>query len=723
MNQIRKLTRRQAIQGLGLSLIVSDAASVSGDPVGSKPAGPAPAAPIDRQALVRRHNVIIDTSDLNNPIQVGNGEFAFGADITGLQSFAPFNTMSQWGWHRFPSPEGQKPDEFKGAEWDTHGRDVRYPSPSAAQPALGQWLYDNPQRLNLGRIGLHLKKSDGTSAALEDIKDAHQELDLWSGILSSRFTFESEQVMVETCCHPTLDMVAVRVRSKLAGTGRLAIAVEFPGADAAEFANYVGDWSHPELHETRIHVRDDHRVDCTRKVDSTNYHVSMAWSGKAKTTVPTAANPHRLKLTGSEPDRLEFVCAFASNPLPDVLPSAAQTLSASRVSWKRFWTTGGAIDLSESTDPRWKELERRIVLSQYLMAVNEAGSLPPQESGLVNNGWHGKFHMEMYWWHGAHYALWNRWPLLRRSLGVYNTFHASAKTRAAGQGFKGARWPKMTSADGWESTHPCNALLVWQQPHPIYFAELDFRAHPTRATLERWRDIVFDTADFLASFAFYDASTRRYVLGPPMYIVSENTEPRVTSNPTFELSQWRFGLRTANLWRKRIGLPPNAEWDKVRTGLAALPEQEGLYVTHEGIAEMWTKMNFEHPALTGVLGVLPGDGVNVDTMRRTFHKVMQVWNFDRTWGWDFPMLAMCAAKLGDVKTAVDLLLHPSGGFQFDSRGLATGGPFPYFPANGGLLYATALMAAGWDGAPDRHAPGFPKDGSWTVRHEGLSKAI
>ena len=55
---------------------------------------------------------------------------------------------------------------------------------------------------------------------------------------------------------------------------------------------------------------------------------------------------------------------------------------------------------------RWRELERRIVLSQYLLAVNEAGSLPPQESGLVNNGWNGKFHMEMYWWHAAHYALW-----------------------------------------------------------------------------------------------------------------------------------------------------------------------------------------------------------------------------------------------------------------------------------------------------------------------------
>jgi hypothetical protein len=31
------------------------------------------------------------------------------------------------------------------------------------------------------------------------------------------------------------------------------------------------------------------------------------------------------------------------------------------------------------------------------------------------------------------------------------------------------------------------------------------------------------------------------------------------------------------------------------------------------------------------------------------------------------------------------------------------------------------MAAGWDGAPERNAPGFPEKG-WVVRWEGLKKA-
>ena len=45
----------------------------------------------------------------------------------------------------------------------------------------------------------------------------------------------------------------------------------------------------------------------------------------------------------------------------------------------------------------------------------------------------------------------------------------------------------------------------------------------------------------------------------------------------------------------------------------------------------------------------------------------------------------------------------------------------YLPGNGGLLAAVALMAAGWDGGPDRPAPGFPSDGSWKVRVEGVRK--
>ena len=87
---------------------------------------------------------------------------------------------------------------------------------------------------------------------------------------------------------------------------------------------------------------------------------------------------------------------------------ATEVERASAEAWERFWKSGAAIDLSGSKDPRWRELERRIVLSQYVLRLNESGLFPPQESGLVNNGWFGRYHWEMIWWHGAQFALWGR---------------------------------------------------------------------------------------------------------------------------------------------------------------------------------------------------------------------------------------------------------------------------------------------------------------------------
>ena len=57
--------------------------------------------------------------------------------------------------------------------------------------------------------------------------------------------------------------------------------------------------------------------------------------------------------------------------------------------------------------------------------------------------------------------------------------------------------------------------------------------------------------------------------------------------------------------------------------------------------------------------------------------------------------------------------HPNG-HVYQRPGLAA-----YLPANGGLLAAVALMATGWTGGPT-DAPGFPKDGKWNVRSEGLT---
>ncbi len=80
---------------------------------------------------------------------------------------------------------------------------------------------------------------------------------------------------------------------------------------------------------------------------------------------------------------------------------------------------------------------------------------------------------------------------------------------------------------------------------------------------------------------------------------------------------------------------------------------------------------------------------------------------------------MAAARTGQPALAIDILMNDGAGNRYGIHGINGDG---YFPGNGGVLYAVAMMAAGWDGSPERNAPGFPDDGSWCVRHEGLVKA-
>ena len=137
----------------------------------------------------------------------------------------------------------------------------------------------------------------------------------------------------------------------------------------------------------------------------------LAWGGAARVEV----HGRDWVLSFDRTDRpLEFVVSFSQQPIDSALPDVEQTRVASAQHWQRFWEQGGALDLSGSTDPRAAELERRVVLSQYLTAIQCAGSLPPQETGLTYNSWFGKFHLEMHWWHAAHFALWNRVELLER---------------------------------------------------------------------------------------------------------------------------------------------------------------------------------------------------------------------------------------------------------------------------------------------------------------------
>lgn len=681
---------------------------------------------IDRKALVDCHSPIFHKLDPSSPLSIGNGEFAFTADVTGLQTFPreyqksmPLCTMSHWGWHTSPLPAGLDLKQFRLTQYDTHGRPVGYTTSSKGQLDLYNWLRENPHRLHLGQIGLRLLRNDGGEAQSSDVAQIEQKLDLWAGTLTSRLEFQGRPVVVKTSIHPQLDLLAVKIQSPWAGEGQLSVRFAFPYGSPEMNA---GDWSKPERHRSTMIAQSRNSAQLYRKFETDEYHVAISWKDRA---LFTNEKDHEFTLKpDSSQQQMEFVIAFSPTDrlrTSTDLPSADATFSSSARHWARFWSEGGAIDLSGSGDPRARELERRIVLSQYLTAIQCAGATPPQETGLTCNSWYGKFHLEMHWWHAAHFALWNRLPLLEKSLGWYASILPSARERARSQGYRGARWPKMVGPEARDSPSPIGPLLIWQQPHPIFYAELCHRSHPNRATLVRYRDIVFESAEFMASYAYFESTKQRYVLGPPVIPAQENHPARETWNPTFELAYWSFGLQTAQRWRERLGMKRNSEWDRIIANLSALPVRDGVYLAHENCPRTFTERNYDHPSMLGALGMLPGDRVDHETMRRTLKRVMTDWQWDKTWGWDYPVTAMTAARLGETKIAIDALMMNTE----KNRYLANGHNWQranlpcYLPGNGGLLYAVAMMAGGWSGAPRKPAPGFPDDGSWKVRAENL----
>ena len=726
----------------------------------------APAAPIDRAALVARHMVRQDRIDPHAPVMLGNGQLGFTADITGLQSFpdryselAPLLTMAQWGWHSFPNPRGfREQDGWRMIPVEGRGRQPYAWMQSWADgdrnPAYG-WLRANPHRISLGRIALTLGDTVPDFATVTDIR---QRLDLWTGRLTSTFRLRGQPVQVTTAVHPTLDLVAVEIASPLVARGGLGASVRYPGV-APTINPDPSAWTPRTGETTTIVAATGRSVSLTRTLDETRYGSRIDTDGRL-----TVAGAGGVRIAGADGDRLRFTVRFDREPSPAANPTVPQAIEATARHWRDFWTRGGAVDFTGSTDPRAPELERRVVLSQYLSAINGAGTLPPQEEGLFSNSWYGKFHLEMHPWHAAWQATWSHPDLLARSMPWYVAHLPQARAEAARHKVSGAWWPKMVGPEGRNSPSLVSPFLMWQQPHPILLAELLWRSGRDPAVLARYGEVVAATADLLAHWPL--DRDGRLDLGPPLIPAQENYDPLTTRNPTFEVEYFRWGLMTAQAWRQRQGLPRNADWDRALARIAPPPTRDGLYLPAESVPGFWQDAsspacrgtaagagckNRDHPSFLMAYGFIPGARIDPATMRRTLAAMEAAWDRRQTWGWDFPMIAMTAARLGQPDKAIDWLFAPTKNNQWGPTGMtprvhldehaedlvpAIGGAGgvamaqnpdgpgyrraaeAYFPSNGALLLAVGMMAGGWDGSHGL-TPGFPRRG-WTVRAEGLT---
>lgn len=686
---------------------------------------------IDRFGVVSRHNPRLTRIDPVSPLTVGNGNFAFTADVTGLQSLyeeykagLPLCTMSVWGWHSEPAscPGGSYTlDDLVMTEFEKDGRKFRYPKRKAeGNEEVYEWLRKNPHRLNLGRVGFLYRGRELKEADLSEIR---QELFLYEGRLESSFKLGGARTEVHTAADSEEASLAIRVKTDLFVSGELKILFAFPYGSPDYTAS---DWERGELHETSIVRREEKSLTLERRLNQTVYRVKLDWEGDAATEEEEVCR-HRLLFCPCS-EEITFTVRFLDcedGPKEDQSEEGAGAVFARAGAWwKNFWEKGGIADFSGSTDRRAFELERRIVLSNYLLAVNSCGNAPPQETGLTANSWYGKMHLEMYLWHCGWLPLWNHTDLLERSLSWYLEHLEEARENAARNGFRGARWPKMVALGGIDCPSAVAPLLIWQQPHLIFMLELAYRQNPNTEFLKKYWILVKESADFMADFAEYREETGRYDLKWPLIPAQECHRPEVSLNPAFEVQYWKEMLGVAVEWAERLGQKADPVWVQVSDKMADLPADGSVYLAHENCPDTFEQYNRDHPSMLCAFGLLRGERADRRIMERTLKKVTDCWNFESMWGWDFAVMAMTAARLSDPDTAFSILLKDTPKNEYvasgNNRQSARKDLQLYLPGNGSLLLAVPLLLAGYDGC-EEELPGIPKDGGIQVRFENIGR--
>ncbi|TQN64663.1 hypothetical protein CSHISOI_10763 [Colletotrichum shisoi] len=587
---------------------------------------------------------------------------------------------------------------------------VRHPGSQApgGLPQVSQWLIGNPNRLNLGRIGLKYK---GQTLSAAQIGEPRQELDLWGGFIASTFKVDGETVTVVTRGDFASDAVTFTIESPLVSAGDLRAELDFPyppiHTTEYKYEVFAGVYDFPRNHTTRI-SRSCGRPDLAHihhELRETSYFVNLRWPSESPLELsrdePEGSDKitaHRYTLAPSSgasngtsngtsdgtSGSFTFTAHFSPQRQDPRPPEDIQKESIA--GWRDYRTEGGFVDLTLSSNPNATELQRRILLSQYHVRVNSAASgQSPQESGLMNNGWYGKFHMEMVVWHSAHWVTWGRKKYFDNIFPeLYETLLPSSFARAKQMGWEGARWPKMTELEsGRSSPGGVNGLLLWQQPHPMYLAELAYQSSPTDETLKRWDAVLTATADYMASYAWKNESSGYFDLGPPSYGVTENTPPAETLNLAYEVVNAQAHTLHSPGRHAHLVLA-------IRPRPRARVEEEAREARPGALDD--PELNGDPRSLIMMQGVLPDTpAVDPAVALRTADKVWEVWTDQKIRGWGRPVLAINSARIGNPERAVHHLTAYTY-WKFDDAGYAIRGgdggtPPPFMPGNAGFLYA------------------------------------
>jgi hypothetical protein len=134
------------------------------------------------------------------------------------------------------------------------------------------------------------------------------------------------------------------------------------------------------------------------QIQETSYFVNLRWPKETPLKLNRNEPPNSTKITAhrytleslSKTRSISFTAHFSPEQRVPSFPKKIQEKNVK--DWNEYWKEGGFVDLTSSTNPNATELQGRIIQSQYHVRVNSAAEgQSPQESGLMNNGWYGKY--------------------------------------------------------------------------------------------------------------------------------------------------------------------------------------------------------------------------------------------------------------------------------------------------------------------------------------------
>jgi len=262
---------------------------------------------VDRLKQVSRYNITKSLADTLKQVAVGNNEFYFTTDITGLQ------TLSS-GINQGSKTLRQK-SYYKG--------------------------YSLPE------IGLMIVKEDNTEISYADLQDPSQMLDLWNGIIESRFKAGAVMVNLKTVCHPDYNMISVRIASEMLIDRRLKIKVSFPDGNTISSGGISGLRRNPM---PEIVSDSQNIVLISNHLLHPEYYVQL-WKNSA---VLTTDGKYTFYLNPLKPDSVfSFSIQFLDNLADGRVQNFGETMAASKKSWNSFWNSlGEGFFISPSTCSR-----------------------------------------------------------------------------------------------------------------------------------------------------------------------------------------------------------------------------------------------------------------------------------------------------------------------------------------------------------------------------------